>query len=195
MKNIFVLPTTDATRLKKVFGHDRPSLELSVGYCKWRYGVQVYITSDENVVDGDWIYYENGHLKGIHKVVNGKKPKTIILKKIILTTDSTLIAEGVQAIDDEFLEWFVKNGSCEFVEVKKVFEEHKTFDISYYKIIIPIKCDCTHFCRKGTLDDEIMYCEEDMKQAFKSNYTPFSASNIGDLDKDFSVWFNQFKKK
>lgn len=34
-------------------------------------------------------------------------------KKIILTTDTKLIDNGVQAIDDEFLEWFVKKPSCE----------------------------------------------------------------------------------
>jgi hypothetical protein len=57
-------------------------------------------------------------------------------KKIILTTDQDLIKDGVQAIPDEFLEWFVKNPSCEEVEVEKDYNygnlEH--FD---YKIIIP----------------------------------------------------------
>ena len=39
-------------------------------------------------------------------------------KKIILTTDQNLIADGVQAIDDDFLEWFSsKNGNVNFVEV------------------------------------------------------------------------------
>lgn len=39
-------------------------------------------------------------------------------KKIILTTDQDLIKDGVQAIDDEFLEWFSsKNGNVNFVEV------------------------------------------------------------------------------
>jgi flavorubredoxin len=37
--------------------------------------------------------------------------------KIILTTDGDLIKDGVQSIDDEFLEWFVENPSCEEVEV------------------------------------------------------------------------------
>ena len=40
-------------------------------------------------------------------------------QKIILTTDQDLIKDGVQAIDDDFLEWFVKNPSCEEVEVAK----------------------------------------------------------------------------
>ena len=57
------------------------------------------------------------------------------LKKIILTTDPKLIDSGVQAISDEFLEWFVKNPGCEFVEV----DESKYFDGSHgeYIIIIP----------------------------------------------------------
>jgi hypothetical protein len=51
--------------------------------------------------------------------------------KIILTTDRDLIADDVQAIDDEFLEWFVKNPSCE--EVKYVGDD------CYREIIIPQK--------------------------------------------------------
>jgi len=42
---------------------------------------------------------------------------------------------------------------------------------------------------------ERMYSEEDLKKAFKVNYTPFSATNIGDFDKDWNKWFEQFKKK
>jgi len=38
-------------------------------------------------------------------------------KEILLSTDTELQKDGVQAIDDEFLEWFVKNPSCEFVEI------------------------------------------------------------------------------
>jgi hypothetical protein len=40
------------------------------------------------------------------------------IRQIILTTDQDLIKDGVQAIDDEFLEWFVKNPTCEYVEVQ-----------------------------------------------------------------------------
>jgi hypothetical protein len=70
-------------------------------------------------------------------------------KKIILTTDPQLIADGVQAIDDEFLEWFVKNPDCESIGF--VVENYKedewvdddfggeiyTFEYERYKIIIP----------------------------------------------------------
>jgi hypothetical protein len=39
--------------------------------------------------------------------------------KVVLSNDPNLIADGVQSIDDEFLEWFVKNPSCEVVDVKE----------------------------------------------------------------------------
>ena len=69
-------------------------------------------------------------------------------KKIILTTDPSL--DGVQKIDDEFLEWFVKNPSCEEIEVESNYrvksgtiQEHKEGKAGYeyydYKIIIPKK--------------------------------------------------------
>jgi hypothetical protein len=59
--------------------------------------------------------------------------------EIILTTDQYLIKDGVQAIDDEFLEWFVKNPSCEEVEIINTFDYIKKGYVSHsgYKIIIP----------------------------------------------------------
>ena len=52
---------------------------------------------------------------------------------IILTTDQDLIADGIQSIDDEFLEWFVKNPSCEYVDQRLVWNEERLTSI--YKII------------------------------------------------------------
>jgi hypothetical protein len=138
MKNIHVLPTDKPSRLIK--SQDNDFVYLNTNAPNWfennlkTIKQNIYITSDEEIKDGDWCYYENGDLKGIHKVVNGQRPKTMILKKIILTTDKDLIKDGVQAIDDEFLEWFVKNPSCEFVETYLVPKN----DFSYkYRIIIP----------------------------------------------------------
>jgi hypothetical protein len=42
---------------------------------------------------------------------------------------------------------------------------------------------------------ERMYSEEDLKEAFKSCYTPFGFDRIGDLEQDFNKWFEQSKKK
>jgi uncharacterized protein with PIN domain len=58
-------------------------------------------------------------------------------KKIILTTDKELIKDGVQAIDDEFLEWFVKNPSCESVEVQDISMQYHEEGYYEYEIIIP----------------------------------------------------------
>jgi len=74
----------------------------------------IYITNDEEIKEGDWRY------NSIDNTVYQKKfDKTSFAYeyKIILTTDQDLIKNGVQPIDDEFLEWFVKNPSCEDVEV------------------------------------------------------------------------------
>jgi len=40
-------------------------------------------------------------------------------KEILLSTDTELQKDSVQAIDDNFLEWFVKNPSCEKVEIEQ----------------------------------------------------------------------------
>jgi hypothetical protein len=78
-------------------------------------------------------------------------------KKIILTTDQDLISDGVQAIDDEFLEWFVNNPSCEEVEVFKERYHVVEFIDDYpkgffdYQIIIPHEEPCS-FCEgKGQI--------------------------------------------
>jgi len=134
MKNIHVLPTDKPSRLihndanqmcyqsKKSAKNDR----------KWmhRKRFNLYITSDEEIKEGDyWIYIcpINGLDYGDNNnpFVKNNLPNSwfeklhdrLNYKKIILTTDQSL--DGVQAIDDEFLEWFVKNASCEFVEVEQ----------------------------------------------------------------------------
>ena len=63
-----------------------------------------YITTSNTIAKAD--------IGGSEVANKNKSPK------IILTTNKWLIKDGVQAIDDKFLEWFVKNPSCESVEVK-----------------------------------------------------------------------------
>jgi len=95
----------------------------------------IYITNDEEIKDGDWC------LSKTNEVVRfGKKFTASLYKKIILTTDQDLINNDVQAIDDEFLEWFVKNPSCEFVEVEKIIVISYSFPrnaYDKYRITIP----------------------------------------------------------
>ncbi len=77
----------------------------------------VYITSDEKAEDEDWLLIIDDFETYVHKHKGDNLPTTS-WKKIILTTDQDLIAEGIQPIDDTFLQWFVNNSSCEFVDVR-----------------------------------------------------------------------------
>jgi hypothetical protein len=133
MKNIHVLPTDNTSRLHLGksglvlcdFVFDKSTIN----------GQHIYITSDEEIKEDDWCIVDGGLGRiGIDKVQTTIR-YSVQPKKIILTTDQELIKDGVQAIDDEFLEWYVKNPSCEFVKIEKYFHEvGDTFD---YEIIIP----------------------------------------------------------
>ena len=90
----------------------------------------LYITTDEEIKEGDWFLEKAGRQYPIQW--NGVDKLNRHCKKIILTTDQDLIADGVQAIDDEFLEWFVKNPTCEEVEVRyEVLKPFQSIDKGY----------------------------------------------------------------
>ena len=144
MKNIHVLPTEKPSILYAK--DDNYKLANSTMAMDWYISsagykpYNIYITSDEEIKDGDWM-------------IRGNEQPTLVTPnffwdfgvryyKIILTTDQDLIKDGVQAIDDEFLEWFVKNPSCEFVKTKYIKTPDAVFrdrDVpyGYYQIIIP----------------------------------------------------------
>ena len=149
MKNIHLLPTDKPSKLyrtgafilldSKAMPHD--TLETI--------NQHIYITSDEEIKEGDWCYQvelNDNKVDKCHDVTlyhtwtNNGVDKTRKFKKIILTTDQDLINDGVQAIDDEFLEWFVKNPSCEKVETYSLGVQNQfTGESGHYKyeIIIP----------------------------------------------------------
>jgi hypothetical protein len=141
MKNIQVLPTNKPSRLyfwedKLVFGR----------LATTPMNRNIYITSDEEIKEGDYVGYPTLNNWVPVKYLGGDL--TGGEKKIILTTDPDLIKDGVQPIDDEFLEWFVKNPSCENVKVELIEEIPSGFTFGMfgndepptelvYKIIIP----------------------------------------------------------
>jgi hypothetical protein len=109
----------------------------------------IYITSDEEIKEGDYYYLPrtNSVYKCNEDPTELNLERRLGVAKIILTDNPDLIADGVQAITDEFLEWFVKNPSCEMVDLYRVLNT----DFSYkFRIIIPkeepkqIKCYCGH---------------------------------------------------
>jgi len=148
MKNIHILPTDKPSRLHLWTDEKGARLELcDLEYSHTRNTQNIYITSDEKIKEGDWCLDINKNI-----IILWSHPHTTttpFFKKIILTTDQSL--DGIQAIDDEFLEWFVKNPGCEEVDIDKInlctqtglpcgmqclSEETCNENISY-KIIIP----------------------------------------------------------
>jgi hypothetical protein len=127
MKNIHVLPTEKPSPLmiedgklfySKSFGFNKFNETINFRHIN---NQNIYITSDEEIKEGDWVFDNDANQAVAYKYlrVNPNLPNFPYYKKIILTTDQQLIDDGVQTIDDEFLEWFVKNPSCEEVDVKK----------------------------------------------------------------------------
>jgi len=139
-RNIHVIPTDKPSRLSKLDNSDKIKLfDAPISFRTFERSPQnIYITSDEEIKEGDWVLDLDciGRVKKADNliVITSTKEQCWYYKKIILTTDQDLINDGVQAIDDDFLEWFVKNPSCEEVEVKsRVFIPDGTI----YDIIIP----------------------------------------------------------
>jgi len=125
MKNVYVLPHSE-------IGFDPKK------------NTNIYITANEKPKLNDWF------LDILDNVMFRVTEEDILIaeldglpfnfKKIILTTDQDLIKDGIQAIDDEFLEWFVKNPSCEFVEVNDWMDDKGNIAFNgktRYQIIIP----------------------------------------------------------
>ena len=141
MENIHILPTDKPSRIfitkKEGLGFDNQMLENIELDCQ---NQNLYITSDEEIKEGDWCY----NPKSKETIQAFKKYPFIFIdcKKIILTTDQDLIKDNVQAIPDKFLEWFVKNPNCEFVETLFHYpticdEGDYSLNLGYWTIIIP----------------------------------------------------------
>ena len=193
MKNIHVLPTDKPSRLYihkgKLYDHQK-TMHMPDGK---QIPQNIYITSDVEIKEDDW-----GLSKLNEVILFGRSYNEKFYKKIILTTDSDLIKDGVEAIDDEFLEWFVKNPSCENVEVKKemympqsngkISDGKITHELSlnsshntlpFYKIIIPkeeLECEHPYHLRE--------YYNENAFKCFECNKITVDNNNIKESKQD-----------
>jgi hypothetical protein len=118
MKNIHLVPTKNQYKGSISLTPDgRLSTNVLIGI-----PYNLYITNSEEIKEGDWCLNVSKNL--LYK--KNKVPMDIMWRKIILTTDQDLIKDGVQSIDDDFLEWFIENPSCESVKLtdSKTVKEH-----------------------------------------------------------------------
>ena len=212
MKNIHLIPTDKPSRLLKNIQYNTFWLSTEFLHREIKRGVEeleyqnIYITSDEEIKDGDW-YIDD--IDAVRKSITSDVKYWSVrkdYKKIILTTDQDLIKDGVQAIDDEFLEWFVKNPNCESVEVTKTLQvrhgvtwydlpnqkEGREFEGIYrkvYKIIIPKeelkqKFDidtCRYFDIEVGCEKEKCICENIQKEEPKQETLEEAAKNYGKI--------------
>jgi len=237
MKNIHVLPTDKPSILIKDIWKNTFSLVENFNTNHTDFKAQnIYITSDEEIKEGDWCILFKDKKDYIFKALSVDNYSNC--KKIILTTDQDLIKDGVQVIDDEFLEWFVKNLSCEKVEYDKNY--NRSNGKYYYKIIIPkeepkqetleevaetiadkirFQMDIVAMDFENQVEtsmkvfykvlenllfeaekeqQERMYSDEEVKQAFKVGFSIGYGSDIHAIDeknRTCEEWFEQFKKK
>ena len=154
MKNIHILPTDKPSRLQKN-RHNKLFFSKEPKFYSDCINQNTNITSDEEIKEGDYgIDIRDDKVFKCERILTNHYEFGVLqfqksyCKKIILTTDQDLIKDDVQAIDDEFLEWFVKNPSCEEVETKLIEEIPSGFTFGMfgndepptelvYKIIIP----------------------------------------------------------
>jgi hypothetical protein len=223
MKNIHVLPTDKPSRLHlKSDGFYLTKEENS--FIPYSYPKNIYITNDEEIKEGDWFITDKNTIckcvrvdwKYAYSIEAGSRSKNNC-KKIILTTDQDLI--GVQAIDDEFLEWFVAKANdsgkpIDIIDVtygvlkpfqsedkgylihcpdNEVLEESKQETIEEYieksypkddsSYDFTVRSKVRNGIREGAKwQQERMYSEEDMKEAF-------SMGRTGKTIEDFNIKF------
>jgi hypothetical protein len=129
MKNIHVIATNKPSRLLKTIPKGNLILsKLITSGSHWE-NQNIYITSDEEIKEERcWVINPMNKKESV--------PHSKWGKLIIMTTDQDLIKDGVQAIDDTFLEWFIKNSSCEYVDLIGLRKE-KGYEFLGYEIIIP----------------------------------------------------------
>ncbi|MFY8160828.1 MAG: hypothetical protein ACOVNU_05820 [Candidatus Kapaibacteriota bacterium] len=120
MKNIHIFPTDKPSSLVLETTNNNLFIttteDFGTNIMKFQ---NIYITSDEVIKEGDWACHV-GITNDKYQIIRCNIPNNVSIQehwnKIVLTTDAELIKDGVQAINDEFLEWFVENPNCEFVE-------------------------------------------------------------------------------
>jgi hypothetical protein len=142
MKNIHIIPTNKPSVLilrqdGKLFFTGYGGQLGNIHGLKKDVPQNIYITNSEEPKLDEWgINLHNNvifNCKGFDSTEETKKYH----RKIILTNDQDLIVDGVQSVNGEFLEWFVKNLTCERVEVKKKYSDFTVDPFVGYEIIIP----------------------------------------------------------
>ncbi len=192
MKNLHLIPTEKPSRL--VIDTIENKLYLQPILHKKTINVlpqHIDITSDEEIREDDWCYNiaSKTKFKATKQLIDLLNDPNVTLttnKKIILTTDQSL--NGVQAIDDEFLEWFVQNPSCESVDL----DTFSMGDKVLYNVVFPKEEP-----KQETLEKYHGNTVEYWKKNAEENYltTPISVLKYITVLEEQAEQLRKFKKK
>jgi hypothetical protein len=123
MKNLYLIPTQKPSRLVRIYSDSERNnftlkLDAEVNDSFKEY-VNIYIIYDEKIVSNNWCLNTiNNSIYKTYTAINfNNDTDREKWRKIILTTDQDLIADGVEAIDYDFLDWFVDNPNCDYFEL------------------------------------------------------------------------------
>ena len=190
MKNIHVLPTDKPSRLYKTGNFLLLDSKAMPNNTLGTINQHIYITSDEALpydssIFDSGAFYHIDPVRDVHIITKHTfKPNPHFCKRIILTTDQDLIKDGVQAIDDEFLEWFVKNSTCENIPIITTTVSKE----STYKTNIGFES----WRKEEPSQDNRMYSEEEVLDILRKSH---SIEQTSKMDSWITKWFEQFKKK
>jgi hypothetical protein len=195
MKNIHIVPTDKPSRLHIAKNGDyhysyEDVLHLVSANDKPH---NIYITSDEALpydssIFDSGAFYHRDPVGDVYIITKDTfKPNPHFCKRIILTTDQDLIKDGIQVIDDEFLEWFINNPSCEVIEVN--IDYSKSVANYSYKIIIPKEESKQHLIDMMKDDEELGLYEEPKQETLEEAAKKYSDDweEITGLDYDEQV--------
>jgi hypothetical protein len=198
MKNLYLIPTDKPSRVHLVVDRLEITNEYKSSVCDTE--LNIYITSDEEIKEGEYQLFnplgnfDNAKVSKAERLLQNDGRR----KKIILTTDQDLIKDGVQAIDDEFLEWLVGNNSCEGVKINQEFNpKNMVYGINTnpYKIIIP-----KEESKQETIEEAAInrYAapknpkNKELMEIYNIRKTSFIDGAKSQAAKEY--WFEQFKK-
>jgi len=148
MQNLFLI-TTDRpiSKLQKT-KHGNLFLSNEIKSYSDCTNQNIYITSDEEIKESNWcLQVETNEIFKVREVLekqhlyldtDDKKHYDNFdpwnVKKIIMTTNLDLIADGVQSIENKFIEWFINNSDCKQIEVVYLGKLNK---VDSYELILP----------------------------------------------------------
>jgi hypothetical protein len=98
----------------------------------------LYVTSKDPYQKGGWVKNVTIEAEPPFKLdVHGIRYTQLApckFEKIVLTTDDYLIQDGIHSVEDDFLDWFCKNSTCQSVEFTKNYLSN---DGQWKEVLLP----------------------------------------------------------